>query len=85
MIERYCDICKRKIDKYADTSKVIYYDRAFDVDFCEDCKEKWNKFKETTRGKYNKLYEELANQEKKEVLDFLGIKEEEEKCILEKL
>ena len=88
MIERYCDRCKRKIDKYADeeTYKPFYGMRAWrDIDLCLDCQEEWKTFRDNTKSKYDKAHDELYKQELKEVQDFLGIKEEEEECILEKL
>ena len=77
MIKRYCDICKREIDKFADEVRPFYHTRSFDCNLCEDCKEKWTAFKRELQEKYEKQYDELAKAEQKEICDFLGINEED--------
>lgn len=77
MTKRYCDLCKREIDTYGTSEKPFYYDRTFEIDLCEDCKEKWQAFKETIRNKYDKLHDELQDNERKEIYEFLGYKEGE--------
>ena len=77
MIIRYCDKCKREIDKYEDAGKVTYFTRTYDIDLCLDCAEKWQEFRKAVQKKYEKLYEELGQQELKEIRDYLGIKEDE--------
>lgn len=73
MIKKYCDICKREIDKFGCSTKEQAFGRWFDVDLCEDCKEKFWSFKKELHEKYDKLYADLQENEVKELYDFLGI------------
>lgn len=73
MIKKYCDICKREIDKYAETKHhPFFFTRSFEVDLCLDCADKWEEFKTQLKNKYDKLYSQLEKDEKKEINEFFG-------------
>lgn len=78
MIKKYCDICKREIDRYADNTYPTFAIREFNVDLCEDCQVKWQTFKVGVQKKYDKLFDDLRNQEMKEIKDFLGLPVDED-------
>ena len=86
MVKRYCDLCKREIDKYGGEKETMpfYRGRAWEnIDMCLDCKEKWNDFKENTSKKYDKLYDDLYKAEYKEVREFLHLEDSGEEGLNE--
>lgn len=72
MIKKYCDVCGREIDKYADTKRQFYFTRGFETDLCLDCNDKWEEVKTQLRNKYDKLYDKLQREEREEINQFFG-------------
>ena len=70
MIKKYCDLCKREIDKYGETQRPFILAKSFEIDLCLDCEDKWEDFKTKLKRKYDKLYEQLEQDEKKEINEF---------------
>lgn len=75
MIKKFCDMCKQEIETNTVEARPYYLTESYGLDLCESCKRKWDEFRNETHDKYNKMYDELASQERAEVLAFLGMKE----------
>ena len=72
MIKKYCDLCGKEIDKYGETKKPFLFARSFELDLCLDCDDKWEEFKTHLKNKYDRLFSDLEQEEKREISQFFG-------------
>lgn len=73
MIKKYCDMCKKEIDRLSICMRESCGETTLDLDLCEECKKKFIEFRLKLRKKYDALHERTTADELKEMYDFLGI------------